>query len=343
VKLRSPMRRWWPAVLVLVVVLGAVGLLLALSGGDDDELVVYNGRSHYGGEEAFAAFTRETGIKVKLFGGDAQTLHDRLKSEGDSTKADVLVTVDGANLARAKDDGLLAEVSSSTIEENVPASLRDTDGTWTAVSTRVRTIVRSTERVPDGAVTSYADLGDPKWRGRVCLRTSNNIYNQSLVADLIAKRGEAETEQLIKSWIDNDARILGNDIQVLNDIEAGKCDLGLVNHYYLVRLLAKDADFPVTPAFPEQAGSGVHANLSGAGVVKASDRREDAIRLLEFLVQREAQEAIGEQGEFPANPDVEPIEIVRPWRNTKIDPIDVPGAASHAADAVALMQKVGWE
>jgi iron(III) transport system substrate-binding protein len=327
----------------LVVVVGAVALLLTLSGGSDDELVVYNGRSHYGGEEAFAAFTRETGIKVKLFGGDAQTLHDRLKSEGDKTKADVLVTVDGANLARAKDEGLLAEISSSTIEEHVPAALRDPDGTWTAISTRVRTIVRSTERVPEGAVTRYADLGDPKWKGRVCLRTSNNIYNQSLVADFIAKRGEAATEQLLASWIDNDPRILGNDIQVLNDIEAGKCDLGLVNHYYLVRLLKKDADFPVTPAFPEQSANGVHANLSGAGVVAATDRRADAIRLLEFLVQREAQEAIGEQGEFPANPDVEPIEIVRPWRSIKIDPMDVAGAAEHAADAVALMQKVGWE
>jgi iron(III) transport system substrate-binding protein len=211
------------------------------------------------------------------------------------------------------------------------------------VSTRVRTIVRSTERVAADAVDSYADLADPKWKGRVCLRTSNNIYNQSLVADLIAKRGEAAAEELLRSWMANDPRIFGNDVQIINAIKADECDLGLVNHYYLVRQLKEDADLPVTPAWPEQAGDGAHANLSGAGVVKATDRREDAIRLLEFLTQRAAQEAIAENGEFPANPDVDPIDLVMPWRDVKLDPIDSPGAAEHAADAVALMQRVGWE
>ena len=342
-KLRSPLRRWWPALVAVVVVVVAAATLVVVTSQSDDALVVYNGRSHYGGEEAFAAFTRETGIKVKLFGGDAQTLHDRLKSEGSSTKADLLITVDGANLARAKDEGLLAEVSSSVIEKAIPAELRDPDGTWTAVSTRVRTIMRSTERVPADAVDSYADLADPRWKGRVCLRTSNNIYNQSLVADFIAKRGEAATEQLLRSWMANKPRIFGNDVQILNAIKAGQCDLGLANHYYLVRLLKTDATFPVTPAWPDQAGAGVHANLSGAGVVKATDRRADAIKLLEFLTQREAQEAIAANGEFPANPAVAPIDIVKPWRNIQIDPIDSPGAAKHATDAVALMQRVGWE
>jgi iron(III) transport system substrate-binding protein len=342
-KLRSPLRRWWPALVALVVVVVAAATQVVDTTPSDAELVVYNGRSHYGGEEAFAAFTRETGIKVKLFGGDAQTLHDRLKSEGDSTKADLLITVDGANLARAKSDGLLAEIDSSVIDDAIPATLRDPDGAWTAVSTRVRTIVRSTERVAADAVDSYADLADPKWKGRVCLRTSNNIYNQSLVADLIAKRGEAAAEELLRSWMANDPRIFGNDVQIINAIKADECDLGLVNHYYLVRQLKEDADLPVTPAWPEQAGDGAHANLSGAGVVKATDRREDAIRLLEFLTQRAAQEAIAENGEFPANPDVDPIDLVMPWRDVKLDPIDSPGAAEHAADAVALMQRVGWE
>lgn len=342
-KLRSPLRRWWPAILAIVVVVAASATVALVTSQSDDALVVYNGRSHYGGEEAFAAFTRETGIKVKLFGGDAQTLHDRLKSEGDSTKADLLVTVDGANLARAKDEGLLARVDSSVISESIPASLRDPDGTWTAVSTRVRTIVRSTERVAEDAVDGYADLADPRWKGRVCLRTSNNIYNQSLVADFIVKRGEAATEQLLRSWMANHPKIYGNDVQILNAIESGDCDIGLVNHYYLVRILKNDAGFPVAPAWPDQNAAGVHANFSGAGVVKGTDRMEDAVKLLEFLTQREAQEAIAENGEFPANPAVAPIDLVKPWRNIKLDPIDGPGAAEHAADAVALMQQVRWE
>jgi iron(III) transport system substrate-binding protein len=342
VELRSPWRRWLPAIVALVVAVLAAGALVLASRDSDEALVVYNGRSHYGGEDAFKAFTRETGIKVKLFGGEAQTLHDRLKSEGDDTPADLLVTVDGANLWRAKNEGLLQPVESATIARSIPAALRDPDNTWTALSTRVRIPVRSTERVPDGVIRSYDDLGDPRWKGRLCLRTSNSIYNQSLVADLIAKRGEAATEALLRTWVSNQPRILGNDIAVLNAVDDGTCDVALTNHYYLARKLKANPAFKAAPAFPVDDAAGAHANLSGVGVVKASDRRADAVKLMEFLVQREAQTAIAELGEFPANPDVEPIEVVRPWREIKLDPIDAEGAGEHAADAVALMQKVGW-
>jgi iron(III) transport system substrate-binding protein len=253
------------------------------------------------------------------------------------------VTVDGANLWRAERDGLLAPVRSAAIDAAIPAALRDPDGTWTAISTRVRTPMRSTQRVPAGAVRTYADLGDPRWRGRLCLRTSNNIYNQSLVADLLAKRGRAATERLLRSWMANDPRILGSDVDVLKAIAAGRCDVGLTNHYYLARLLADDADFPVAPAWPDQDGSGAHANLSGAGVVKATDRREDAVRLLEFLTRREAQRAIAANGELPANPDVPPAPHVRAWAGVRTSPIDVAGAGARQADAVALMAEVGWE
>jgi iron(III) transport system substrate-binding protein len=337
------LRRWWPALLLALAVVGATGVLLASAGEADDALVVYNGRSHYGGEEAFAAFERETGIDVELFGGAAEELHERLRSEGSDTPADVLVTVDGANLWRAKRDGLLAPVRSEAIDAAIPAALRDPDGTWTAISTRVRTPMRSTERVPAGAVRSYADLGDPRWRGRLCLRTSNNIYNQSLVADLLVKRGEAATERLLRSWMANEPRILGSDVDVLEAIAAGRCDVGLANHYYLARLLADDPDVPVAPAWPDQDGAGAHANLSGAGVVRASDRREDAERLVEFLTRPEAQRAIAAGGEFPARRGVAPAPHVRAWAGVRTSPIDVARAGARLADAVALMAEVGWE
>lgn len=337
------LRRWWPVALVAVAVAAASAVLLASSGGADEALVVYNGRSHYAGEKAFKAFERETGIKVKLFGGDAEGLHQRLKSEGNSSPADVLVTVDGANLSRTKSEGLLLPVHSSAIDSSIPASLRDPDGTWTALSTRVRTPMRSTERVPADALRRYEDLGDPRWKGRLCLRTSNNVYNQSLVADFIAKRGAARTERLLRSWMANRPRILGSDIDVLKAVAAGQCDVALANHYYLARLLADDADFPVAPAWPDQDGAGAHANLSGAGVVKTSDRRSEAIRLIEFLVQSEAQQALASNGEFPANPDVPPAPQIKSWIDVKTDPIDVAGAGEHAQDAVALMANVGWK
>ncbi len=338
----GPFRRWWPALLVGLAALGATGALLVSTAGADDALVVYNARSHYGGEQAFAEFTRETGIKVKLFGGDAETLYQRLKSEGNDSPADVLVTVDGANLWRAKDAGLLLPVQSAVIDGAIPASLRDADGGWTALSTRVRTPMRSTERVPAGAIDSYEDLGDPRWRGRLCLRTSNSIYNQSLVADLIAKRGVARTERLLRSWLANRPTILGTDVDVLKAIAGGQCDVGLTNHYYLARLLGGDPNFPVAPAWPDQRGQGAHANLSGAAIVKNTDRRDEALRLLEFLVQREAQEAFAGNGEFPANPDVPPAPQIRSWVGVRTDPMDVSGAGRHAQDAVALMAQVGW-
>lgn len=335
-------RTWVVALVAAGLVLSTAGLLAA-TGDAGDALVVYNGRSHYGGEEAFRAFTRETGIKVKLFGGDAETLHQRLRSEGDDTPADVLVTVDGANLWRAKAEGLLMPVSSDVVNAAIPEGLRDADGTWAALSTRVRTPMRSLDRVGADDVRTYEDLGDPKWLGRVCLRTSNNIYNQSLVADLIAKQGATSTEALLRSWIANDPKILGSDIDVLKAIQAGQCDVGLANHYYLARLLNEDPGFPVAPAWAGQNSVGAHANLSGVGVVKATDRPDDAKRLVEFLVQREAQEAIAANGEFPANPSVAPAPHVADWRDVKVDPMGVDGAGRHAEDAVALMAKVGWK
>lgn len=338
---RPFLRRWWAVLLLALAVLGAAGVLLASAGEADDALVVYNGRSHYGGEEAFAAFERETGIEVELFGGEAETLHQRLRSEGTDTPADVLLTVDGANLWRAEDEGLLARLRSPAVERAIPPALRSEQ--WTAVSTRVRTPVVSAERVEEGEVASYEDLADDAWRGRLCLRTSNNVYNQSLVADMLAKRGMAATEDLLRSWMANDPTILGSDVEVLDAIAAGRCDVGLINHYYLARELAGDPAFPVAPAWPHQDGRGVHANLSGAGIVATSDRPAQARRLIEFLVQREAQEAIAANGEFPANPQVPPAEHIRDWDGIETDPMDVPGAGEHATDALELMAAVGWE
>src|SRR3712207_1331167 len=291
--------------LLLVGVVAAVAALATASGGDEDALVVYNGRSHYGGEAAFERLARETGIEGELFGGDASELYERLRNEGDGTRADVLVTVDAANLWEAKEAGLLARAPAPALARNVPAELRDPDGQWFAVSRRIRTLMRSTERVEDGELATYADLGDPRWKGRVCLRTSNNIYNQSLVADMLAKRGAPATERLLRSWMANEPRVLGSDVDVLEAIGAGQCDVGLTNHYYLGRMLEEDSEFPVAPVWVDQRGRGVHVNMSGVGITRHSDNVAVARELVEFLVSRDAQELFAEtNSEFPANPDV---------------------------------------
>jgi len=210
------------------------------------------------------------------------------------------------------------------------------------LTTRLRVPVVATERVPEGTVSSYEDLGDPQHRGRTCLRTSNSEYNQSLVADMIAKRGAEATEQLLRSWMANDPDILNSDGEMLAAMAAGDCDVGLANHYYLARALEEDPDFPVAPAWPDQDGAGAHANVSGVGVVAGSDRTEDATALIEYLTSAEAQALVVEQGEFAANPEVPPAPHISEWGDVQTDPIAVEEAGPLLADAVALMVRVGW-
>ena len=327
-----------------VLVVAGLAALVALTGSSDEDLVIYTARLHYGEEEVFRRFADERGYDLKLFGGTGSALVERLKAEGEDTEADLLITVDGANLQQALAEDLLQPVASAVVESSVPENLRDPEGRWAALTTRARTVMRSTERVPeDEAPATYAELGDPRYEGRLCLRTSDSVYNSSFVADQIAKDGRAATEEMLRAWMANDPTILGSDVDVLEAIEAGRCDVGLTNHYYLGRVLEEDPDFPVAPVWVNQRDRGVHVNLSGVGVIRHSDNVPVARELVEFLVSEEAQELFAEtNSEFPANPDVRPAEHIADWRGFRVDPIDVTNDAGLQADAVELMNEVGW-
>jgi len=334
--------RWPVPVLALACVVLVVGLAVAATGGEDPTLVVYNGRSQYGDEDVFAEFEETTGIDVELRGGTAPELFERLRREGEDTPADVLITTDLANLWRADEAGLLQGVSSPELEANVPAELHDDGGSWWALTTRLRVPVVSTARVEPGSVTGYEALGDPQFAGHTCLRTSANEYNQSLVADMLAKRGREATEALLRSWMANEPTIVTSDSELLAAIAAGECDVGLTNHYYLARALAEDPDFPVAPAWPDQSGAGAHANLSGAGVVTWSDHGDDATALIEYLTSVEAQDGFTVGGEFAANPEVGPPAQIADWADVVTDPIAVDEAGPLLEDASQLMLDVGW-
>jgi iron(III) transport system substrate-binding protein len=334
--------RWPIPVIALVFVVGVVGTAVAATRDSGRKLVIYNGRSHYGDEQVFLDFEKETGIDVELRGGTAPELFERLQREGEDTPADVLVTTDLANLWRADEAGLLQGVGTPTLEQNVPAELHEEDGDWWALTTRLRVPMISTERVDRSQVTGYEALGDPQFEGRTCLRTSANEYNQSLVADMIAKRGFDATEDLLLSWMDNDPQIINSDGELLAVIAAGDCDVGLTNHYYLGRALEEDPDFPVEPAWPDQDGAGAHANVSGAGVVKWSDQPEEATRLLEYLTSPEAQESFTAGSEFAVNPEVPPPAHIADWADVKTDPIAVNEAGPLLDEAAQLMLDVGW-
>jgi iron(III) transport system substrate-binding protein len=335
----EPMRR------IRAVVLTLTGLWLtpALPGGAEPaEVVVYSAR-HYGQETAFAAFTKKTGVQVKIFNGNTGELFERLKAEGDRTPADVLLTVDAGNLWNAARAGLLSRVDSPELQANVPAHLRDPEGRWFGLTVRARSIVYNTRKVRPAELSTYEALGDPRWKGRLCLRTSSYIYNQSLLATMIKRHGEAKTEETVRGWVANQPALINGDTQILESIAAGQCDVGLVNHYYLARLLAKDPAFPVAIFWANQQTTGTHVNVSGAGVTAHARHRAPAIKFLEFLSSAEAQQMFADLAyEYPANPQAAVSPLVARWGRFKQDDVNVASAGEFQAAAIKLADRAGY-
>ena len=201
----------------------------------------------------------------------------------------------------------------------------------------------STERVNPSELSTYAALADPKWKGRICLRTSNSIYNQSLLASAIGVHGEAAVEKMIGGWIANEPEIVNSDRPVLRAIAAGQCDIGITNSYYLARILAKEPDLPVAPFWANRETTGTHVNISGAGVTKYAKNKENAVRLLEFMTSAEAQETLAASSfEYPANPAAEPHPILKGWGVFKQEQVGVAAAGENQAAAIKLADRAGY-
>jgi len=329
--------------IAVIVVAGAfVGVVLATSGGGD-KLTVYTARSHYGEEQPFKTFADADGVDLTLFGGDASSLYERLRNEGKNTKADVLITVDAANLWRAQQAGLLRADDDPEVRKHVPANLRDPRGRWYGLTVRARTIMRSTERVKPTDATTYESLGDPRWKGRLCLRSGTSEYNVSFVADRIAKDGAASTKAMLKRWMANEPAILGSDTDVLKSISGGSCDVGLTNSYYLGRELEADPKFPVAPVWADQKGRGTHLNLSGVGIVRGARHEADAKKLVRYLTEPRQQRVFAQNNhEFGVDSQSDTTPQIKQFGSFKKDPIDVAGAGRHLDDAVKMMADVGW-
>lgn len=325
--------------LVLPLSLGACGVVDALSG--EDSVQVYSGRQ-YDLEEAFEEFAAETGIDVEfLFGGDAE-LRERLRTEGDDTLADVFMTVDAANLELAAGEDLLQPMDTSNLDV-IPDNLVHPDRLWVGLSKRVRTIMYHPDRVDPSELSTYEDLADPRWEGRLCMRNSNNVYTQSLVASLIYHHGYEGALDIVKGWVENDTEIMSNDTVILETIAAGGCDVGITNHYYLARLLEDDPDFPVQPFWANQEGRGVHVNISGAGVTVNADSPDLATELIEWLATEGQEEFVYGNNEYPVNPDVAPPPLIRGWGEFKEDPLNASEFAALNADAIRLMNEAGYD
>ncbi len=318
--------------------------LLVINVAQAEQVVVYSARIEELIKPMFDAFTRETGIQVKFTTDKEGALLARLKAEGKRTPADVLITADAGNLWEAARAGLLKSVSSSILEANIPAHLRDPQGHWFGLSVRARTIVYNTQKVKPSELSTYEDLADPKWKGRLCLRTSKKVYNQSLVAMMIAEHGEAETERIVKGWVDNLAtEPLSDDTRTLEFVAAGRCDVALVNTYYYGRLMESNSDLPLAIFWPNQKNSGVHVNISGAGVTQFSKNEHAAIKLLEFLSSEKAQNLFADVNmEYPVNPKVKPSKIVAAWGEFKQNPMNLAKAGELQTAAIKLMDRAGY-
>jgi iron(III) transport system substrate-binding protein len=330
------------AALVLIALLMLSARYVASQGHSG--VVVYSARIEQLIKPMFDAFTEKTGIQVKYFTAGEKELFERLQGEGANTPADVFMTVDVGNLWIAEQAGLLQGFTSEVIDHNIPSHLRAKDNAWVGLSVRARPLMYSTERVTPDELSTYEALGDPKWRGKLCFRTSKKVYTQSLVAAMIKTLGEERTEGVVRRWMANQPRIFESDSKLLEAVAAGQCDVGVANTYYLAHLVAKDPKFPVAVFWPNQDDRGVHINISGAGITKHAEHRAQAITLLEFLSSTDAQNLYADANyEYPANPAVNASTIITAWGTFKADPVDVAAAGELQAAAVKLMDRVGYK
>jgi len=330
-----------------------VALALALVAADAVQAAqvnVYSERKEALIKPLFDRFTETTGIEVRLVTAGASELHERLVAEGADSPADLLITVDAGNLHRAKLAGLLQPVESAVLTGNIPARFRDPGNMWFGLSLRARVIVYAKDRIRADQLSSYEDLADPKWRGRLVVRSSSNVYNQSLIASMIAAHGIDQAEAWAAGLVANFARDpKGGDTDQIMAVAAGEADLAIANSYYYGRMVAsddqrdRDAVAKTGIFFPNQSDRGTHVNVSGAGVTRAAKNRDLAIRLLEFMAGDQGQRLFAELNhEFPVRPGIARSAVVAAWGDFKIDPLDLAVLGENNMEAIRLADRAGW-
>ncbi len=321
------------------------------SGADTATVNVYSAR-HYDTDEAlYQRFTEETGIEVNVVEGKDDELIERLKSEGESSPADLFITVDAGRLWRAEEQDLFQPIDSAILKERVPENLRHPDGDWFGLTKRARIIVYNKEKVQPAQLSTYEDLADPKWKGKVCIRSSSNVYNQSLLGSMIESKGAAATETWAKNLVSNFARPpQGGDTDQIKAVAVGECDVTVVNHYYLSRLQAsqdpQDQELAgkVGAFFPNQGDRGTHVNISGVGLTRNAPHKEAAIQFVEYLTTPDAQTAFAKGNEeFPIVEAVPLPENLKAFGSFKVDAVNVSAYGRNSPEAVKIADRVGWK
>ena len=312
---------------------------------------VYTHRHYEPDQNIFKMFEEKTGIKVKVINASADELIQKMKMEGEQSPADVLITVDAGRLSRAKDEGLLQSIVSEILEKSIPAHLQDVDNQWFGLTKRARIIAYAKDRVKPEDLSTYEDLVNKKWKGKILVRSSSNIYNQSLMASIIANDGEEAAKAWAEGIVANMARSpKGSDRDQVKAVVAGEGDLAIVNSYYIGKMLNSPDDDEVKTAqkiglfFPNQDDRGTHINVSGAGVAKYAPNKENAILFIEYLISQEAQQVFTEANyEYPILESVESVKDIKDWGDFKEDNLELNKLGENNKKAVLIFDATGWK
>jgi iron(III) transport system substrate-binding protein len=315
------------------------------------EVNVYTHRHYKADQELFAQFEKETGITVNVVNAKADELMQKMSLEGAQSPADVLITVDAGRLVRAKNKGLLQSASSVFLNKTIPSHLKDADNHWFALTKRARVIVYNPEKVKAKELSSYEALTNKKWKNKILIRSSDNIYNQSLLASIIANNGEEKASEWTKGIVANMARSpKGNDRDQVKAVVAGEGDIAIVNTYYIGKLLnSKNPDEVLAGKgikvfFPNQNGRGTHINVSGAGVAKYAPNKENAIKFIEFLASKKSQEVFAKANyEYPVNREVVSSDLLKSWGEFKEDTLSLTKLGENNKKAVIIFDQSSWK
>ncbi len=343
--------------LLLALVVALVGLPVLTTAGvtraQAKEVNVYSSRHYDTDDQLFAQFTAQTGVKVNIIEGGEDQLIERIKSEGANSPADVLITVDAGRLWRADQAGLFQPITSELLNARVPANLRDPDGKWFGLTKRARVIMYAADRVDPSELSTYEALADPKWKGRILVRSSNSVYNQSLVGSMLEAIGPEATERWVRGLVANFARPpQGADTDQIKAVAAGEGDIAIANTYYLVRLLKSNkpedqaVGEKVRVFFPNQAPGdrGAHVNISGAGVIRTAPNKDYAVQLLEFLTSPEAQEFFASaSSEYPVVEGTPIDPVLASFGSFRADELNVARLGANGPVALQIMDRAGWK
>ena len=323
--------------------------LAACQGSDEQVVNLYSARHYDVDEQLYEAFTEKTGIEVNVIEGEADELIERIVNEGEQSPADVFMAVDAGRLWRAQEAGIFQPVQSEVLETQIPESLREANGNWFGLTTRARVLVYNKDTVKPSELSTYEDLADPKWKGRICVRSSTNIYNQSLLGSMVESIGPEATEAWAKGLVANFARDPeGGDTDQIRGVASGLCDVAIVNHYYWARMMKDEADSKeignTAVFFPNQNDRGTHVNISGMGLVKNAPHPENGIAFMEFLVTPEAQEVFADSNnEYPVVEGVELDPLVAELGDFKVDQTNVVSYGRNNPTVNEIVDRVGWK